>query len=597
MKFIEAENTCQRSGASSADDRPALRARALALGTPDQTSPGDAALRVETAAVTMHDVAALDDLKTRLLASSAAPFLFVGSGISRRYLNLDNWVELLKRMAALTGRPYGYYSSKADTTLPRVASEIAVPFHELWWTDPQFEESRKRYGDDLTTREGPLKVEVARYMEDAFGALATAGPKADELAALANVVIDGVITTNYDPLLERIFPDFVPYVGQDELLFTDPKGVGEIYQIHGSVTRPESIVLTESDYAEFNARNPYLAAKLLTIFVEHPVVFLGYSLNDSNVTEILVSIARVLTTENLGRLQDHLIFVNWDPDQREPTLVGSQIAVSGFTIPVVQLTVASFEGVFEVLANLPRRFPARLLRRLKEHVYQLVLTGDPGNLMAVVDIDDDTRADEIDVVFGVGVQARLGEHGYVGLSRTDLLVDVLQPHGYNPRIVVNDVLPRLLRHPGHTPVYLYLREAGLLQDDGTLRADAQVADRVRERVARGAPQPLEGWFERRAATLIEAAGGDFESLTRQASVNDVLLAVLGFPPGGIDLDALRAFLEANAPAFAPGEVTTAWAKAVCLYDYRRHGVDGGATNVIRGRTGGRTGARAATVRR
>ena len=540
---------------------------------------------------------ALDDLEARLRASNAAPFLFVGSGLSRRYLGLDGWVDLLKRMAAMTGRPYGYYASKADTTLPRVATEIAVPFHELWWTDPRFEESRDRYSEALRTREGPLKVEVARYMEDADNALPTAGPRADELAVLANAVIDGVITTNYDPLLERIFPDFVPYVGQDELLFTDPKGVGEIYKIHGSITRPESIVLTEGDYAEFNARNPYLAAKLLTIFVEHPVVFLGYRLSDVNVTEILVSIARVLTTENLGRLQDRLIFVQWDPDQLEPTLVGSQIAVSGFTIPVVQVTVSSFEGVFEVLARLPRRFPAHLLRRLKEHVYQLVLSGDPGNLLTVVDIDDDTRADQIDVVFGVGVQARLGEHGYVGLSRVDLLKDILRPEGYNPRIVVADVVPRLLRQAGHTPVYRYLRGANLLQDDGTLREDAQVDERIRERVARGAPHPLDGWFARRAATLIGDAGGDFEALTKQASVNDVLLAVLGFPPGGIDLDALRAFLEANTPSFAPGEVTTAWAKAVCLYDYRRYGVDGGAANVVRGRARGRTGTRATAVRR
>jgi SIR2-like domain len=210
-------------------------------------------------------------------------------------------------MAAYTGRPYGYYASKADTTLPRVASEIAVPFHEVWWTDARFEESRTIYADSVTTREGPLKVEVARYIEGAVDALPADGPKAHELALLGDAVIDGVITTNYDPLLERVFPDFAAYVGQDELLFSDPKGVGEIYKIHGSVTRPESIVLTEGDYAQFNARNPYLAAKLLTIFVEHPVVFLGYSLNDPNVTEILVSIARVLTTENLGVIPGHVV--------------------------------------------------------------------------------------------------------------------------------------------------------------------------------------------------------------------------------------------------------------------------------------------------
>ncbi|MBA2719661.1 MAG: SIR2 family protein [Chloroflexi bacterium] len=541
-------------------------------------------------------MSALDDLQNRLRASNAAPFLFVGSGVSRRYLNLDGWGDLLKRMADITGRPYGYYASKANMTLPRVASEIAVPFHELWWTDPRFEDSRNRYSDAVTTQEGPLKVEVARYMQGALAALPKAGPKVDELALLARAVIDGVITTNYDPLLESVFPDFVPYVGQNQLLFSDPKGVGEIYKIHGSITRPESIVLTEGDYSEFNARNPYLAAKLLTIFVEHPVVFLGYRLSDPNVTDILVSIARVLTTENLSRLQDRLVFVKWDPDQGEPTLVSSQIAVSGFTIPVLMLTASSFAGLFEVLASLPRRFPARLLRRLKEHVYQLVLFGDPSNLMAVVDIDDDTRADQIDVVFGVGVQRRLGEHGYVGLTRTDLLEDVLRPNSYDARLIADDVLPRVLRQPGHTPVFRYLRDVGLLADDGTLRPDANVDARVRERVGRR-PKPLNGWSARRAQTLIGNAGGDFETLTDQVPLKDVLLAVLGFPDDRLNLEALRVYLEANTPAFAPGVPTTAWAKAVCLYDYRMYAVvHGGAANVIRDRARRRGGARTAAVR-
>jgi hypothetical protein len=292
---------------------------------------------------------AYDDLEARLLASKSAPFLFVGSGLAHRYLKLDRWVDLLKRMAAYTDKPYSYYATKANNNLPRVASEIAVPFHELWFSDKRFEKSRSAFASDLKTAEGPLKVEVARYTADALKAYPRRGPMRKELDLLSNAEIDGIITTNYDRLLERVFPDFVPYIGQDELLFSEPQGIGEIYKIHGSATRPESLVLTEGDYEQFNLRNPYLAAKLLTTFVEHPVVFLGYSLTDEDVASVLVSIAQVLTTENLGRLRDRLIFVKWDAAQTEPTLVPTQMAVSGFAIPLVLLTVASFEDTFEVL--------------------------------------------------------------------------------------------------------------------------------------------------------------------------------------------------------------------------------------------------------
>lgn len=568
--------------------------------TPGRRGPRQCHLHPDPIA-TVHNagVAALDDLRHRLRASNAAPFLFVGSGLSRRYLNLDAWDDLLKRMAEITGRPYGYFASRAGGNLPRIASEIAVPFHEIWWNDPRFDESRSQWGDRLSSREGPLKVEVARYTEGALDALPADGPKASELSTLAQAVIDGVITTNYDPLLERLFPDFHLFVGQDELLFSDPKGVGEIYKIHGSVDRPESIVLTADDYAHFGERNPYLAAKLLTIFVEHPVVFLGYSLSDSNVTDILVSIARVLTTENLVHLRDQLIFVKWDPDQAEPALVPTQIAVAGFTIPVVLVTVSGFQDLFDVLAGLPRRFPARLLRRLKEHVYDLVLSRDPDQRLAVVDIDDNTRVEQIDVVFGVGVERRLSEHGYVGLNRRDLLVDALRPQSsYDARLVVQDVLPRVLRGPGHVPIYRYLRGAELLNDDGTLRDGAVVDERIRYRAQPAGPlQPLTGWSQRRAAALVTESGGDFATLADQADDDDVLLAVLGFPPGQLDLATLRAYLEAKAPDFDGGVPTTAWAKAVCLYDYRRYGVvNGGAAHGVRAGRRREPGATAAAVR-
>lgn len=411
---------------------------------------------------------AFNQLEAHLRGFRSAPFLFVGSGVSRRYLGLEDWTGLLRRFADLTPQSYAYYFGNASGHLPAVASGIADSFWDVWWRSEDYQTSRDEYAESVTTRESPLKVEIARYISSAVAKLPEEGARAEELSWLRKATIDGAITTNYDPLLEVLFPEFQRYVGQDELLFADAQGVGEIYKIHGSVERPDSIILTARDFDRFKSRNPYLAAKLLTVFIEHPVIFIGYSLSDKNVTDILVSVSRILTNENLAKLQDRLIFVTWDPDADAPDLVRSAIAVEGFTIPVMTIAVSDFVQLFKTLAALPRRFSAKLLRQLKHHIYELVLTNDPQGRLFVQDIDAETDVDCVDVVLGVGVGRKLSEQGYVGLSRRDLLWTSCNPlpastrsgllRSRSPRSCASRATPRSTDICGR-PVHSILKES------------------------------------------------------------------------------------------------------------------------------------------
>ncbi|HFM5027939.1 TPA: SIR2 family protein, partial [Escherichia coli] len=108
------------------------------------------------------------------------------------------------------------------------------------------------------------------------------------LFAKAN--IDGIITTNWDVFLETLFPKFTTFIGQDGLITGRSHGIAEIYKIHGCCTEPNSLILTSSDYDKYRKKNPYLSSKLLTMFIERPVIFLGYSLTDEHIAEILEDI-------------------------------------------------------------------------------------------------------------------------------------------------------------------------------------------------------------------------------------------------------------------------------------------------------------------
>src|SRR5690606_26648612 len=148
---------------------------------------------------------------------------------------------------------------------------------------------QKLHLQDMVDYSSPLKVSVSRHL------LSLTQNDSDEdlrneIAKLKTARVNGIITTNYDLLCEQIFPQFKVYKSQSELIFSPLQEVGEIYKIHGCCTEPNSIVITEDDYHEYNRKNAYIAAKLLTVFLEHPTIFMGYSISDENIRTILSSI-------------------------------------------------------------------------------------------------------------------------------------------------------------------------------------------------------------------------------------------------------------------------------------------------------------------
>jgi hypothetical protein len=301
-----------------------------------------------------------EELFTHLKTFNTSPFLFVGSGLSRRYAKLETWSALLDKMVMelKLSKPFAYYSSTANSDLTVLASLMGEEFNEQWWTEERFSASRDAYASLAKSKNSALKYEISRYIQDKQKNLDATFEK--EINLLKKVYIDGIITTNWDSLLEGAFPDFSTYIGQEELIFSELFAVGEIYKIHGCSTKPESLVLTKEDYDSFHERNPYLAAKLLTIFMEHPIVFIGYSLDDENIQQILKSIIKCLTKENIDKLKNRLIFCQWTSKPAEAKMTDSTLLISDTVIPIKLITINDYAELFAVLANNKKKLPVKI---------------------------------------------------------------------------------------------------------------------------------------------------------------------------------------------------------------------------------------------
>ncbi|VWD49834.1 hypothetical protein BLA17378_08638 [Burkholderia aenigmatica] len=510
-----------------------------------------------------------DQLEAHLKKFSSPPYLFVGSGIARRYLGLEDWKGLLKKQCELHELDYGFLNTSAKGDLPRLASEMAKEFHPKWWKEKSYKASREQFSKYATNDESALKFEVANYIRET-GNPTTNENLLSELEIFKNIVVDGVVTTNWDGLLEALFPDYRVYIGQEELLFAQIQGIGEIYKIHGCFTRPDSLVLTSSDYDEFHRKNPYLASKLLTFFVENPIVFLGYSLTDKNILDIVHSILGCLSPSNVEKLADRLVFVQWDKDCSEDRFERTILSSDGRTLPVYQVTTASMGSVLTALTKIKRKIPAKVLRMLKEQVFELVHTTSPSERIYVQDIDSSTDFSKIELAIGVGIQERLRDKGYTALSRYDIIRDVLfNDGGYRSDLISTDTLPELLKKSKNTPVFKYLKGAQASPKwDGT-KLDKRVVTASKATIDDFRPTNV----SKATAKALSSYTKDFDTYVKQNDLETVVNYAGMLPDKALKVSQLHKFLTENVhlSTSAKPNVVTNFFKLVCIYDWLKFG--------------------------
>lgn len=502
------------------------------------------------------------------------PYLFIGSGLSRRYIGLPTWESLLSEFFSssfITGE-LEYFQSKSNGSLPKLAELLALEFHEVWWKNANFKTSREI--NKIIAKEKsniPLKIEISNLIQSKKR---LNKEFEEEIALLKTSVIDGIITTNWDTFLETIFNDFKIFVGQQELLFSECISIGEIYKIHGCVSRPQSLIITEEDYKDFNERNAYLAAKMLTIFVEHPVIFIGYSLSDENIQQIIDSIVNCVEAKNLDKLKDRLIFVEWQKDSI-PQIKDSSIKLPGNKVlPIKLIKTDSFKPIFETLNTLTRKIPIPVLRKLKNAVVELVKTSKPTSKIFVSDIDSLTDTTNIEYAIGIGVAQKLiTTQGYKAIEAIDIIEDVLFSNkNYDACQLLESSFPKMLKGNGYIPVYKYLRAENYLTKAGLLTSAAANKFKNMSFTKAGgisAYNPPKSYLKKTAE--IRRNHLDVKSITKSYDAIHSLNFIPLLEQKNIDTTQLLPFLR-NCFKDESLKKNSQFRKVVCLYDYLNYGL-------------------------
>ena len=513
----------------------------------------------------------VEDIKEKLeqifKESYSYPFLFVGSGFSQRYLNTENWEDLLRLFCEDIQR-YEYYVSKANGYKPSIATLMAQDFNEVWWHDPKYDEDRENCCEHIRGESSALKCAMSNHFKNIAWDAIINDTYEKEIESLKNMTIDGVITTNWDLFLEYLFPDYEVYIGQEELIFSSQQSIAEIYKIHGCCTRPNTLLLTAEDYEMFESKNAYLASKLITLFVEHPIIFIGTSVTDTNIGNILKSIVKCLGPTDIDKIRNNLIFVQRTNAERLEGIVDSYLTIDDTQIPIKQVVTESFVPVYEAINSVKRKIPPKVLRYCKEQFYELVRDNDPNGKLSVTRYEDILDKDNIEFYVGIGViSERINELGYTSLKTNDLFLHYLKGTGnYESKKLLEFSLPDLSKRTKYYPVYKYLLDIGISSleeyNESGLDLDKLISNDIR---TFRSPNYKYNYLDYAVGKTLDQVIGEVESYR-------VCYIVPFMPLELIDIDTLETFIESNCNLL-DGNYGLYYRKLVCLYDYLKYGFD------------------------
>ena len=108
---------------------------------------------------------------------------------------------------------------------------------------------------------------------------------------LAGIPWGAIITTNYDSLIEQALEStqqqHLKIARDSDLTRKRLFSAIPVIKMHGDFCHRDLIVITEDDYNAYRRTRPAIATKVEQILIEHPILFVGFSLDDPNVSRIL----------------------------------------------------------------------------------------------------------------------------------------------------------------------------------------------------------------------------------------------------------------------------------------------------------------------
>lgn len=501
------------------------------------------------------------------------PILFIGTGISLRYLeNSYSWGNLLKTISenisgntfhfqdlknqAYSNETKSYDYAKIATILEKELDDVAE--YKLGTTKPDYINQINRVYYDSMEKEvhaSRMKIFISqllaelKYKEDMDNEI--------DMLKKTRKNIACIITTNYDKLIEDVF-HFNPLIG-NEILLSNP--YGSVYKIHGSVDDHNSIVITSDDYKEFNTKYDLIRAQLISLFIHNPIVFLGYSISDENIKQILETIFSYVdyTDELSEKIRSNFLLVEHKLGSNNSEVIEHDININRTIIRINKLITDDYCQLYEALSNIRLPISAIDVRKVRDIVGDIYKGGNPEDIPAVRITEDIEDLDNSDKVLAIGTERTIS---YEFRTIREMILDYFNIVEENNFQILDTIDKQTINSNQFFPIFAFSKINTSIKKTNKLKDNqAQKMDQIKRNI--------EGTCKTEFTEIDPILKLDLSQSKQDRCI------IWNVFEGNISLDNLKDFIISYSEKRKLSRInllsSTAYKRFVCVYDYCKYG--------------------------
>ena len=496
------------------------------------------------------------DIKDFISRYRNHPVLFIGSGLSMRYIQTSyTWDGLLKKIASeINPNPEYFWDLKADNMhgdyviYEKVATNLEKDFNELLkhHRNGKFAEINNIFYKNMEKgkKVSRFKIYISTLLKDIRIKDSVEAEISELKKARKNV--SSIITTNYDQMVESIF-SFNPLIGNN-ILLSNP--YGSVYKIHGCVTAPETIIITEEDYKVFDKKYELIRAQLLSLFVHNPIIFLGYSIGDRNIKDLLKTIFSYVdyNSPEAKKIRDNFLLVEHDSESMNHEVVEHDIDMDNQTIRINKIKTDDFTSIYQAIASLLLPVSAMDIRKV-QNVYHYICEGGDIKVSFTDDLD---KLDNADKVLVVGSKKKIT---YVYTTASSIMANYFQIIDEENIQVLELINKQKIQSNQYFPVFAFSRIYHEICNVDTLKIRQK--DKI-ETILHNAKPCCKGIHDTPTSLLND------DKIPNTYKVTEMVCSIMN---GTMDLNSVETYLRHSTNDY---KGTTNYRKILCAYDLKKY---------------------------